>query len=143
MRWKLLSGAVLGLGISLATPTFAKADHLRDDHRTTIIRHDDRRDVRREVIVDRRPIIERARVIVTPAPVIVTADIDTPVLMSNVPGVVTNTLYAEGYTGPIEAVQLVQRDGQAFYRFRADTARGCFDVRIGTNGSFLGVAAAL
>lgn len=146
MRWKLLGGAVLGLGISLATPTFAKADQHRDDHRrieTRDVRHDwDRRDSHREVIVERRPIYETQRVVVAPAPVYVTSDIDTPVQMCDVPAVVANTLYRQGFNGRVEAVQFVRRDGQAFYRFRTDTARGCLDVRIGRDGGFLGVAAA-
>src|SRR5690349_11157034 len=118
MRWKLLSGAVLGLGISLVTPTFAKADHFRDDHRT-IVRHDEHRDWNhRDVIVDRRPIYTRERVVVTPAPVYVNSDIDTPVQMCDVPSIVTNTFYRQGFGNRVEGVQFVRRGDQTFYRFR-------------------------
>lgn len=147
MRWKLLGGAVLGLGISLVTPTFAKADHVRNDHRVETRyshRDKDHRDWNRhDVIVNRRPIIERERVVVAPAPVYVTSDIDTPVAMNSVPWIVTNTLYGQGFGGRIEGVQFVRRGDQTFYRFRTDTARGCLDVRIGTDGCLLGVAPSL
>jgi hypothetical protein len=148
MRFGLLTTAALTLGMSAAIPSFAKADHVRDDrdHGRTEVRvsrdwHSDRgRDFHRDVYIERRPEIVRERVIVRD-PVIISADCDQPVSLNTVPGCVLNTLDRQ-CAGRVETVQFVRRDGQTFYRFRVDARRGDLDVRIALDGNLLGIAPA-
>jgi hypothetical protein len=148
MRFGLLTTAALTLGMSAAIPSFAKADHVRDDRdhgRTEVrdhrdVRDDHGRDFHRDVIVERRPEFVRERVIVRD-PVIISTDCDQPVSLNTVPGCVLNTLDRQA-AGRVETVQFVRRDGQTFYRFRVDARHGDLDVRIALDGDLLGIAPA-
>ena len=105
MKFGLLTSAALALGVSAMVPSFAKADHFRDDrdHGRYVERHEDR-------------------------------NVNVGVDVRDLPRPVFDAVAYEAHGRPIESAQFVRNQGNEYFRVRIDNRGGDQTMLIAPNG---------
>ncbi len=126
MRFSLIASAVLGLGVSAAVPSMAKADEWRHDYRSDRevchprqeYREEHRQEVRQEVRRDRNCVED--------------------VSIRDLPGRVLDRVDDYRHGRPIEFAQLVRDEDRSFFRVRIDDRdHGDFYLEVAPDGHLL------